>query len=146
MQGHVRAAGLEPCRTKQRNHDGRGLGGRARGGTEGLDGGGFVFVYFEDLVERSRDEQVVYSWSETRKLELPTILANRRMSPDQLSDARAVEVVHLAKVQKYQLVSLAQQGRDGLTEQNVALSERNSSGHVDYRDSFHLPGRYSEFL
>ena len=101
MHGHVRAPGLEPGRTKEMNDDGGGLGGRARRGIEGPDGSGLVLVNVEDLVEGSRDEQVVYSWCETHKLELPAMLANGCMSPDQLSDARAVEIVHLAKVQKY---------------------------------------------
>src|ERR1035437_10389858 len=71
---------------------------------------------------------------------LPTLVPNRGVNLDQLSDTRTVDVLNFAQVQHDRLGAFFRQISNNLAENDISLAQRNSSADVKNRYSAHLPG------
>ena len=82
----------------------------------------------------------MYSLVQIGEFQLPTLVPNRRVSLDQFPDSRTVYVLNFAQVQHDRFLTLFRQISNNLAENDIPLSQRNSSADVNDGYSAHLPG------
>src|SRR5450759_3330504 len=75
-----------------------------------------------------------------QQLQLAALVANRGKGANQLANARAVDVAHIAQVQQNLLLPLAEQVLDGIAQHHTAFAQSDSPAQVHNRDAIYLPG------
>src|ERR1700760_4061109 len=91
------------------------------------DGGCFVVLNIKDGVKLGDLEQVMNLLGEVQQLQFAALVADCGVGADQLTDARAVDVVDVAEVQQNKLCTLREQVTGGVAELNTAFAEGNAS-------------------
>src|SRR6266403_2581348 len=116
------------------------LSHRLRGAAKGLDRASLILLNIENGGQPGHLEQFMYSLVQVGELQLPTLVPNRRVSLDQFPDSRTVYVLNFAQVQHDRFPALFRQISNNLAENDISLSQRNSSADVNDGYSAHLPG------
>ena len=104
---------------------------------EGFDGGEFVVADVEDGVELGDEEDVVNFLGELEELELASGVADGGEAADEFSEAGAVEVVDVGKVENNLLFVFGDEAADGVAERVDLVAEDDASVNVkdgDVRD------------
>src|ERR1700737_1710419 len=74
---------------------------------------------------------------QVQQLQVPALILHRREPADQLTDSRAVNVVHVSQIQQNPFSLIVQQSPDRLSQQSAAVSEDDAPAQIHNRD---LPG------
>src|SRR5439155_20638860 len=74
---------------------------------------------------------------QVQQLQVPALIFHRRVPADQLTDSRAVNVVHISQVQQNQFSLILQQSPNRLPQQSAAVAEDNPAAQIHDGD---LPG------
>src|ERR1039457_4364188 len=108
---------------------------------EAADGRGFVVVHLKDGVKLRDLQQVFDALAQTEQLQLPPMVGDRGKAGNELADAGAVDIRHLAQVQQHFLMAGGGQVADGVAKSARALTESDPSTRVHYGHVAYLTGR-----
>src|SRR5579864_1433973 len=119
----------------------RSLGGHPQRNlvAEGLYGGRFVVLHVEYRVQFRDLQQVVDFLGEVQQLEFAALVLDGGVGADQFADARAVDVVYVAKVEQDLLVTLAKQLAHTVAQDHAAFAKGDAATAIHNRDPIHLP-------
>jgi hypothetical protein len=93
----------------------------------GRDGCGFVVLHVKYCVELRDLEQVMDLLGQVQQLELAAFFANGGESADQFSNAGAVNVGDVAKVEKDLLFALAEDLANDVAQNHAAFAESDAT-------------------
>src|SRR6266403_2355275 len=116
------------------------LSHRLRRGAKGVDRACLILLNIENCGQSGHLEQIMYSLVKIGEFQVPTLVTNRRVSLDQFPDSRTVDVLNFAQVQHDRFPAFFRQISNNLAENDISLSQRNSSSDVNDCYSAHLPG------
>jgi hypothetical protein len=101
---------------------------------EALDGRGLFGVDIENGEEFGDLQEIFDLFGQIQELKFALPAAHGGKAADQLSDAGAVNVINVAKIQKDPGLSALEQIADQLAQQRAALSEGNPPAEIDNRN------------
>src|SRR5882762_3530102 len=116
------------------------LSDRLRRAAKRLDRACLILLNIENCGQPGHLEQIMYSLVQIGEFQMTTLVPNRRVSLDQFPDSRTVDVLNFAQVQHDRFLAFLRQISNNLTENDISLSQRNSSSNVNDCYSAHLPG------
>src|SRR5215471_12530888 len=96
---------------------------RCRRLTEGFDGGRLIVFDIKDGVKLRDLKQVVDLFGQVQQFELAALVAHGGEGTDQLTDARAIDVIYLAQIQQDFFLSLAEQVLDDIAQNHAAFAQ-----------------------
>src|SRR6202048_1179793 len=67
---------------------------------------------------------------QVQQLQFPALILHRRVPADQLTDSRAVDVVHVSQVQQNQFSLILQQSPNRLSQQSAAVAQDDPSAQI----------------
>src|SRR6266849_2594736 len=105
---------------------------------ERLYGPCFVVLDIEDSVELRDLQQIVHFLGEVEQLQFAALVFGSGEGADKFADARAVDIVPFAAVQRNLLLSFGQQVADRIAQNHAAFAEGDPAAEVDYGDAIHL--------
>src|SRR6266576_3864168 len=105
---------------------------------ERFHSGRFVVFHVENGVQLRDLQQVMYFLGQVEQLQFATLILDSGVGADQLADARAVDVVHVAKVEKNLLVALAKQVAHAVTQSYAAFAKGDPAAAIHNGDAIHL--------
>src|SRR5581483_625782 len=103
-----------------------------------LHGRGFVVLDVKDGIELCDLQQVVNFLRQVQKLEFPALIAHGGERADQLAYPGAVNVVHVAEVEKNALITLAKDVANRVTQDHATLAEGNAAAEIHNGDAIDL--------
>src|ERR1700722_8279416 len=105
---------------------------------EGLDRAGFVVFHVEHGVQLGDLQQVMNFLGQVEQLEFATLITHGGEGADQLANARAVDIVHIAEVQQNLLLSFGKQVANYILEDDAAFAEGDPAAAIHDGDAVNL--------
>jgi hypothetical protein len=111
--------------------DGAGLAGAPKDlSTKALDGGMLVGKDFEDRKELGDLKEIVNFFCQVQELQFAAAAFDRGVAADELSDARAINIIHIGQVQQDEHALIFQQLANGFAEKGASLAQGDTPANV----------------
>src|SRR5580658_9999001 len=114
---------------------------RLRRTAKRFDRARLILLNIENGGQTGHLKQIMDPLIQIGEFQMPTLAANRGVSLDQFPDSGTVYVIDFAQIQHDRFVAFFGQISNHLAENDIPLSQRDSSADVNDGDSADLPDR-----